>query len=56
MISRAAGIVYVIIGLIVANSHGYLVINTLSNAISAFLGVFLWPLILLGVNLRLGTG
>lgn len=53
MIGRAFGLVYVILGLIVANNHGYLAIQTLGNALSAILAILLWPLLLLGVNLRL---
>lgn len=56
MISRFFGLVYVVIGFIVANNHGYLVLNTLGNALSAILAIFLWPLVLLGVNLRLAIG
>jgi hypothetical protein len=56
MISRALSLIYVILGVIVANSHGYLAITTLGSAISAILAILLWPLVLLGVDLRLGLG
>jgi hypothetical protein len=56
LISRFFGLVYVILGLIVANSHGYLAIKTLGNALVAILAIFLWPLVLLGVDLHLGIG
>jgi hypothetical protein len=49
-------IVYVVIGVVVASSHHYL--NHLGDikAIgSAVLAILLWPLVLFGVNLHLGT-
>lgn len=48
-----AGIVYLIIGLIVANGQGYLAINDIGSALSAALAILLWPLVLFGVNLHL---
>jgi len=47
------GIVYILIGLLVASSHGYfLTIGTIGGLLSAILGVLLWPLIFLGANLH----
>ncbi len=47
-------IVYVIIGVIVANGHAYFVhLTAIMPILSAILAVLLWPLILLGVNLHL---
>jgi hypothetical protein len=45
-------IVYIIIGLVVAWNHGYLFLAWLKTTASALLAVFLWWLILLGVNLH----
>ena len=47
-------ILYIIIGIIVASNRGYLVgLGSLANIISAILAVLLWPLLPLGINLRL---
>ncbi len=49
-----ASLAYVVIGLIIANQHNYFVhITTLLRALSAFLAIVLWPLILLHFNLHL---
>jgi hypothetical protein len=45
-------IVYVIIGLVVAWNHGYLFLAWVRTTASALLAIFLWWLILLGVNLH----
>ena len=48
------GFIYLIIGLIVANSHGYFVALTSGgNLLSALLAIVAWPLLLIGVNLHL---
>ncbi len=47
-------IVYLAVGLYVANSHHYFAhLNSLTAWISALLAVALWPLILVGVNLHI---
>lgn len=52
--SSTAGIIYLIIGAIVANSQGYFVdITSGGNLLSALLAIVAWPLLLLGVNLHL---
>ncbi|MGA2512942.1 MAG: hypothetical protein ABSG37_04930 [Candidatus Limnocylindrales bacterium] len=52
--SSFVGIVYVAIGLIVASSHAFFVnLTTVTPIVSAVLAVLLWPLVLLGVDLRL---
>ncbi len=53
MFKSLAGIVYLIIGLIVAAGQGYLAINDIGSALSAALAILLWPLVLFGVNLHL---
>ncbi len=48
------GIVYLVIGLIVAATHHYFAhIQTAKAVLSAVLAVALWPLILLGINLHI---
>jgi hypothetical protein len=47
------GLVYLVIGVIVAASHHYFVhIGTAKAVVSVVLAVILWPLILLGINLH----
>ena len=48
-------IVYLIIGLVVALSNGY-GITDLSSLVSFLLALFLWPLVLLGIDLHLSLG
>jgi hypothetical protein len=45
-------IVYLIVGLVVALSNGYSVTD-LSSLLSFLLVLFLWPLVLLGVDLHI---
>ena len=48
------GIVWIVIGVIVAASHAFFVhLNAVTPILSALLAVVLWPLVLLGVNLHL---
>lgn len=51
------GLLYIIIGVVVASTHGYLgaVFSSIPHLISALLAILLWPAILLGANLHLGT-
>jgi hypothetical protein len=47
-------LLYTIIGLLVASNQGYLTnISTIGDVLSAILAVLLWPLILLGISLRI---
>ena len=47
-------LVYLVIGVVVANAHHYFAhLNSLSAALSMVLAVLLWPLVLLGVSLHL---
>lgn len=48
-------VVYLIVGLVVALSNGY-GITDLSSLLSFLLVLFLWPLVLLGVDLHLSLG
>jgi hypothetical protein len=49
---RWVWVIWVIIGLVVAWEHVYLTVRFLESVASALLAIFLWPLVLLGVNLR----
>ena len=52
---RLLVIIYLVIGVVVAASKNYFDgINNIEGVISAALGVVLWPLLLLDVNLRIG--
>ena len=47
-------IIYIVIGIIMASNRGYLVdLGSISNLLSALLAIVLWPLIFLGVSLRI---
>ena len=47
-------IVYLVVGVVIANSHHYFVhLHSLTAVLSAVLAVVLWPLVLLGVNLHI---
>lgn len=53
-VSSIVGIVYLVVGLVVASSHAFLAnLNALMPILSAVLAVVLWPLVLLGVDLHL---
>ena len=52
--SRIVVIVYLVVGLVVANSHHYLShLDSAKSVLSAVLAVGLWPLILLGVSMHI---
>jgi uncharacterized BrkB/YihY/UPF0761 family membrane protein len=47
-------VVWVVIGVIVASNHQYLVnLNTLGGILSALLAILLWPLVLLGTKITI---
>ena len=47
-------VVYLVIGVVVANSHHYFAhLHSLTAVLSALLAVLLWPLILVGVSLHI---
>ena len=53
-LSPVVALVYVAIGLFVANDHDYFHrIKALKPFLSAVLAVLLWPLVLLGINLHI---
>lgn len=48
------GIIYIIIGIVVASNQHYLLdLTSLARIISALLAIIFWPLVLVGVNLHL---
>lgn len=48
------GIIYLIIGIVVASSHGYLsTLNSIAGILSAIVAIALWPLLFFGANLHL---
>jgi hypothetical protein len=50
---RLAGILWVVIGLVVAVSKDYLEnVDTVKEILSAVLAILLWPLLLLGIDLH----
>ncbi len=47
------GVVYIVAGVFIANSQGYLAnLTTLPHILSAILAVVLWPLLIMGINLH----
>jgi hypothetical protein len=46
------GLIYIIIGLVVAWQKGYITVGLLKMVLSAILAVVLWFLVLLGVDLH----
>jgi Na+(H+)/acetate symporter ActP len=54
MSSRVVVVVYVVVGVLVANSHHYFAhVSGIKSIASAVLAVVLWPLVLLGISLHL---
>jgi hypothetical protein len=48
------GLVYLIVGVVIASTHDYFKnFDTVKRVISALLAVLLWPLVLLGVDLHI---
>lgn len=45
-------LVWIIVGVVVALSNGYTSITNFSSLLSFLLALFLWPLVLLGINLH----
>ena len=54
MFRSLTGIIYLLVGVLVASSHHYLRhLNAVRPIASAVLAVVLWPIVLLGANLHL---
>ena len=50
------GLVYLVIGIVVASTHHYFShVGSVKGVVAAILAILLWPLVLFGVNLHLGT-
>lgn len=48
------GIIYLVIGLVVASNDRYLRdVDTIREIVSAILAIVLWPLVLLGLDVRI---
>jgi hypothetical protein len=47
------GLIWVIVGIVVAWMHDYITVDLLRRLLAALLAIFLWFLVLLGVNLHL---
>ena len=48
------GIVYLVVGIVVAANHNYLQnLDRIKEIISAVLAILLWPLVLLGIDLHI---
>ena len=47
------GLIYVLVGIYVAWADNYIGIRLIKLVLSALLAIFLWPLVLLGVALRI---
>lgn len=47
------GLIYVLVGIYVAFAHDYITIRIVKLVLSALLAIFLWPLVLLGVDLHI---
>jgi hypothetical protein len=48
------GLIYIVIGIIVAIDKHYITVALLKAVLSAVLAILLWWLVLLGVNLHIG--
>jgi len=49
------GIIYFVLGLIVAASQNYFEhLTTLGRVLSAIIAVIIWPLLLFGIDVRIG--
>ena len=46
-------VVWVIVGIVVAVQRGYITVTLLKLIVNALLAIFLWPLVLLGIDLRI---
>jgi hypothetical protein len=46
-------IIWVIVGLVIAWERSYITLKVVEVVLSAVLTIFLWPLVLIGVNLHI---
>ena len=47
------GLIYFLVGLYVAFAYDYITVRIIKLILSALLAIFLWPLVLLGVDLTI---
>jgi hypothetical protein len=47
------GLIYVLVGIYVAWANDYITVRVIKLVVSALLAIFLWPLVLLGVDLHI---
>jgi hypothetical protein len=47
------GLIYVLVGIYIAFAYDYIGIRLVKLVLSALLAIFLWPLVLLGVDLHI---
>ena len=47
------GLIYVLVGIYIAFAYDYIGIRLIKLDLSALLAIFLWPLVLLGVDLKI---
>ncbi len=49
--------IYIVIGVVVAQANNYLTgLDSIESIVSAVLAILLWPLVLLGIDLKIGEG
>jgi hypothetical protein len=47
------GLIYILVGIYIAFAYDYIGIHLIKRVLSTLLAIFLWPLVLLGVDLRI---
>ena len=47
------GLIYILVGIYIAFAYDYIGLRLIKLVLSALLAIFLWPLVLLGVDLRI---
>ncbi len=52
-VTRLVVLIWIFVGIYVAWDHGYLPQRLLRGALSALIAIFVWPLVLLGVNVHI---
>ena len=47
------GLIYILVGIYIAFAYDYIGIQLIKRVLSTLLAIFLWPLVLLGVDLTI---
>jgi hypothetical protein len=47
------GLIYILVGIYIAFAENYIGLRLIKQVLSALLAIFLWPLVLLGVDLTI---